>query len=227
VFVLGLPRSGTTLTATRVAAHPRARDRGELRTLRFIANQLIAGNHLGDTTAIEEGAALYHAHARQDDAPATWYIDQDPLNFRYLHVIAAMFPHARVVLCQRDRRDTALSLWSQDFAHADCGFAYAFADIADYMAGFDELIAHWQRTLPLPIHISNYEDFVADPAHALAQLRAFIGMPDGETGTQGAPAPINSSSIWQARQPVYTRSVGRWRAYAPFVPELDRFPTRS
>jgi len=227
VFVLGLPRSGTTLTATRLASHPRARDRGELRTLRFIADQLIAGKHLSDSGAIDEASALYHAHARQDDAPATWYIDQDPLNFRYLHVIAAMFPRARVIVCRRDRRDTALSLWSQDFAHADCGFAYDFADIAGYMAGFDELIEHWQRTLPLPIHISEYEDFVADPTHALAKLRAFIGMPEGEAETHDAPMPINSSSIWQARQPVYTRSVGRWRAYAPFVAELNQFATQS
>ena len=226
VFVLGLPRSGTTLTATRLAAQPRARDRGELRTLRFIANQLIEGKHLDDAGAIAEAAALYHAHARQDDAPATWYIDQDPLNFRYLHVIAAMFPQARVILCRRDRRDTALSLWSQDFAYADCGFAYDFADIAGYMAGFDELIGHWQQTLPLPIHVCEYEDFVADPACALAKLRAFVGMPDGDVEMQGAPAPINSSSIWQARQPVYTHSVGRWRAYAPFVAELNRFPTQ-
>lgn len=227
VFVLGLPRSGTTLTATRVASHPRARDRGELRTLRFIANHLIQGNHLGDAEAIAEAAALYHAHARQDDAPVTWYIDQDPLNFRFLHILAAMFPQARVILCRRSPRDTALSLWCQDFAHADCGFAYGFADIADYMAGLNELLEHWQRTLPLPIHVSEYEDFVADPAGTLAQLRAFIGMEEAEVEAHAAPAPINSSSIWQARQPLYTRSVGRWRGYAPFVPELNRFPASA
>jgi len=226
VFVLGLPRTGTTLTATRIARNARARDRGELRTLRFIAEQLIAGEHLQDANALEEAAALYFAHARQDDAPATWYIDQDPLNFRYMHVIAAMFPQARVVLCRRDRRDTALSLWCQDFAHEDCGFAYDFADIAAYMAGFDELVTHWQRTLSIPIHVCDYEDFVADPDAALAGLRAFIGMPSTETEAGGPAAPINSSSIWQARQPVYTRSVGRWRAYAPFIPELMSFPSR-
>ena len=61
---------------------------------------------------------------------------------------------------------------------------------------------------------------------ALARLRGFIGMPSTETGAGEPAAPINSSSIWQARQPVYTRSVGRWRAYAPFIPELMPFPSR-
>jgi tetratricopeptide (TPR) repeat protein len=224
VFVVGLPRTGTTLTATHLAKHAGARDRGELRTLRFIARQLIDGGHLHDASAIEEAAALYLAHARQDDAPATWYIDQDPLNFRYLHLIAAMFPQARIVLCQRGRRDTALSLWSQDFAHEDCAFAYDFADIENFMAGHDALLEHWQRTLPLPIHSANYEDLVADPQRALAELRNFTGILETQATTSDAAVPINSASVWQARQPIYTRSVGRWRAYAPFIPELMQFP---
>ena len=163
-------------------------------------------------------------HARQDDAPATWYIDQDPLNFRYLHIIAAMFPQARVILCQRERRDTALSLWSQDFAHEDCAFAYDFGDIADYAAGHDALVEHWRQTLPLPIHTTSYEDLVADPRSSLAALRDFAGMPEAGATTHDAAAPINSSSVWQARQPIYTRSVGRWRGYTPFIPELLQFP---
>jgi hypothetical protein len=227
VFVLGLPRTGTTLTATRLARHAQARDRGELRTLRFIAEQLIAGNHLQDENAIEEAAALYFAHARQDDTPARWYIDQDPLNFRYLHVIAAMFPQARVIVCTRAPRDTALSLWSQDFAHADCAFAYAFADLAEYMSGYDALLKHWRETLPVQIHTAAYEEFIANPNAALAGLREFVGMPEAEAAPpHDAAGPINTSSVWQARQPVYSRSVGRWRAYAPYVPELLQFDQR-
>jgi len=223
VFVLGLPRSGTTLTATRLAAHPAARDRGELRTLRFIAEQLVAGGHLGSRDALDESAALYFRHARQDDAPATWYIDQDPLNFRWLHLIAALFPQARVIHVRRSRRDTALSLWAQDFAHADAAFAYDFDSIGEFGAGHDALMAHWQRTLPLPIQTVDYEEFVAAPDPTLAALRRFVGMPPAEAPV-AQDAPINSASVWQARQPVYTRSVERWRNYLPYVPELERFP---
>ena len=223
VFVLGLPRTGTTLTATRLARHARARDRGELRTLRFIAERLIAGNHLEDANAIEEAAALYFAHARQDDAPAMWYIDQDPLNFRYLHVVAAMFPQARVINCTRAPRDTALSLWSQDFAHVDCAFAYDFSDIAAYMSGYAALLKHWRDTLALQIHTSAYADFVSDPDAALAAMRKFAGMPEAQATPADAAGPINTSSVWQARQPVYSRSLERWRKYASFVPELMQF----
>jgi hypothetical protein len=224
VFVLGLPRSGTTLTATRLAAHPAARDRGELRTLRFIAEQLVAGGHLGSRDALDESAALYFRHARQDDAPATWYIDQDPLNFRWLHLIAALFPQARVIHVRRSRRDTALSLWAQDFAHADAAFAYDFDAIEQFAQGHDALMAHWQRTLPLPIHTCDYEALVAQPEATLAALRRFVGMPETDAASSAESSPINSASVWQARQPIYTRSVERWRKYLPYVSELERFP---
>jgi tetratricopeptide (TPR) repeat protein len=223
VFVVGLPRTGTTLSATRLAQQTAARDRGELRMLRFIAEQLIGGGHLGDAGAIAEAAELYRVHARQDDAPATWYIDQDPMNFRYLHIIEALFPQARVIHCRRGRRDTALSLWFQDFAHHDSAFAYDFSHIARFAGGHDRLMRHWQRTLSLPIHTLDYETLIADPASTLDALRDFIGAPAADA--VASPAPIHSASVWQARQAIYSGSVGRWRKYAPFVPELiELFP---
>lgn len=222
VFVVGVPRSGTTLTATQLARATDARDRGELRALRFIAERLRSGGHLGNAAALGEAVALYRVLARQDDAPARWYLDQDPLNFRYLDIAVAMFPQARIVHVRRDPRDTALSLWSQDFAHPDMGFANDFMDIAEFMAGHDALMAHWKRTLPVPVHDVDYESLVADPGGTVARLAAFIGAPLRERGGTDA-VPVTSASVWQARQPLYTTSVERWRRYAPFVPELENF----
>jgi LPS sulfotransferase NodH len=223
VFIVGVPRSGTTLTATLLARASGARDRGEFRALRFIADQLISGGHLGNPSALAEAANLYRTLAVQDDARAAWYIDQDPLNFRYLDIAAAMFPQARVIHLRRDPRDTALSLWSQDFAHPDMAFAYDFGDIAVYMKGHDALMQYWARALRIPIHEVDYESLVTDTEATLASLREFIGAPAGESDRSGETAPVQSASVWQARQPVYKTSVGRWRRYAPHVSELVRF----
>lgn len=221
VFVVGLPRTGTTLTATLLARTTAARDRGELRFLRYIAEQLITGSHLGSTPALTEAAQLYQAQSRQDDAPATWYIDQDPLNFRFLHIAAAMFPQARVIHCRRNRRDNALSLWSQDFAHGDYAFAYDFSDIANFAAGHDVLMAGWRQNLGLPIHELDYEKLVAHPDGTLASLRKFIGAPSIGMGDEPDNTPVQSASVWQSRQPIYSSSVDRWRAYAAYVPGLE------
>jgi tetratricopeptide (TPR) repeat protein len=223
IFVVGVPRSGTTLTASLLARATGARDRGELRALRFIADQLVAGRHLGNPLALTEAANLYRTLAVQDDEPAGWYLDQDPLNFRWLHIAAAMFPQARVILLRRSPRDTALSLWSQDFAHSDLGFAYDFDDMAAFMAGHDALMRHWRHNLRLPIFELNYETLVSEPEPTLAALRAFIGAPPREADAADSDAPVQSASVWQARQPVYSTSIGRWKHYAPNVPELARF----
>jgi tetratricopeptide (TPR) repeat protein len=223
IFILGLPRSGTTLAAVSLGRHPDVRDRGELPHLGFIAERLAAGGHRHEPNALHEAAELYYTHLQQDDAPARWYIDKTPVNFLRLDLVATLFPHAHVVWCRRNRRDTALSVFGQFFAHADGDFAYDFEDIATFATGHDQLMEHWKRTLSLSIHILDYEELAQNPAQTIAVLCERIGIPaHNDVSTPPAQdAVIVSSSLWQASQPVYTSSIGRWRAYAPYLPELE------
>ncbi len=223
IFIVGLPRSGTTLAAVSLARHPDVRDRGELPHLGFIAERLTAGGHRYEPDALHEAAQLYYTHLRQDDAPVRWYVDKTPVNFLRLDLVATLFPQAHVIWCRRNRRDTALSLYGQFFAHADGDFAYDFADIAAFAAGHDQLMQHWQRTLSLPIHTLDYESLTQQPAQTIAKLRERIGIPahDDVPAPPSQDAVIVSSSLWQASQPVYTSSIGRWRAYATYLPELE------
>lgn len=223
VFIVGVPRSGTTLTASLLARATGARDRGELRALRYITERLRSGGHLGNATVISEAAGVYRMLARQDDAPARIYLDQDPLNFRWLDIAVAMFSQTKLIHLRRDPRDTALSLWSQEFAHPDMAFSTNFSDIAAFMRGHDALMAHWKATLDVSIKEIDYEALVADPEGAIAELANFIGATPVFDASQSPAAPVTSASVWQARQPVYSSSVGRWRHYASYVPELAQF----
>jgi len=222
VFVVGLPRSGTTLVAELLGRHPQVCNRGERAWLPFLNQQLASGAAGNNPAALRMAAATYLAQLRQDDAPARWYIDKNPLNFRHLDLIAAMLPGARVIHCRRDRRDTALSIWMQHFAHQDNNYAYAWDDIAAFAAGEERLMQHWKRTLPVPILTVDYEKLAQDPAQSLRELAAFLGLP--EQDLLATPSKENSaiatSSVWQARQPVYRSSVGRWQPYAPLIPGL-------
>ncbi len=225
VFVVGLPRTGTTLVANGLAEQADVRDRGELNWIDAFFAHLHERGQLGDARAMAAAAAMIRAQMRRDDAPARFYLDKNPLNFRYLDFIAALFPNARIVHCRRAPRDTALSIWMQHFAHEDLGFAYAFADIAEMHQGHAALMTHWRAHLGIEIHDVEYERLVADPQGELQRLAAALKIAASD-GPIPAPAerkastPVTTASVWQVRQPVYRHAVGRWQRYEPYLPEL-------
>ncbi|MBU6199696.1 MAG: sulfotransferase [Xanthomonadaceae bacterium] len=224
VFIVGMPRSGTTLAAELLARYPGVRNRGELPWLARLAQlPVLAGNP--SRAALERCAAIYVARLRQDDAgDAHLFIDKQPLNFRYVDLIMALWPNARIVHCRRGARDTALSLWSQSFLEDVQGYAYDFGDIAVVMRDCERLMTHWRERYPQAIRELRYEELAAQPETQIAALAEWIGVPaDSAPRADAAQEAIGTASLWQARQPVYTRSIGRWRQYAPYVPELEKF----
>jgi len=223
IFIVGLPRSGTTLVASTLAQLTDVRDRGELNWVPMLYALLAEQGQLQNPRALASVAGIIRAQMHRDDAPARYYIDKNPLNLRYLDFIAACFPNAKIVHCQRGARDTALSIWMQHFAHEDLGFAYDFATIADVQKGCEMLMAHWQSRLPLSILDVDYERFVAEPNAQRQQLQDFLGPPTQPSSvkpTAESPSIVTTASVWQVRQPVYTHAVERWRRYAPYLPEL-------
>ena len=223
VFVIGMPRSGTTLVADRLARHPDVCNRGELNWIAQLASDL------GRVGRPGHGALVHAAHAyvqqvRQDDTDARWFVDKQPLNFLHVDLIVSLFPNARVIVCRRSARDTALSIWMQYFAGRAQDFAYDFAHIEAVMHGCARLVEAAHRRHPTLVRDVRYEDFVADPVAHTRALADWIGLPAHDWSAAGDERRvISTSSAWQARQPVHTRSIGRWQAYAPHVPELLRF----
>lgn len=224
IFIVGVPRSGTTLVAELLSRYANVCNRGELKWLPKLAEQLSLVDH-ANPTLFEQAAAIYQAQLRQDDSDAHWFIDKQPLNLTRIDLILALWPNARIIHCQRNARDTALSLWSQCFTEAEMRFAYDFADIAAVIQGCRRLMAHWQTHHAGSIHTVCYEQLASDPATCIATLVAWLGLPADDTReTQRNATAISTGSLWQARQPVYARSVERWRGYAPYLPELLRLP---
>ena len=230
IFVVGLPRSGTTLVASALARHAEVRDRGELNWVAALRTLLAEQGQLHNPQALAAIANVIRAQMRRDDAPARFHLDKNPLNFRHLDFIAACFPNARIVHCRRGARDTALSIWMQHFAHADLGFAYDFAEISQVGKDCAALMAHWQARLALATIEVDYEDFVADPAREQRRLADFLSLAtlSADTPVGEKPQIVTTASVWQVRQPVYTHALQRWRRYAPYLPELTAlFPERG
>lgn len=232
LFIVGMPRSGTTLLAGQLSCYPGVRNRGELPWIAKLSQQSELAAE-SDHAALTRAATFYAAQARRDDAgDARWFLDKQPLNFRYVDLILAMFPHAQIVYCVREPRDTALSLWMQCFLEAVQGYSYDFADIALVMRDCERLMARWHVQYQGSIRTVRYEDLVTSPRETVAALAEWIGIPN-DADSRSAPAAtttgtaISTASLWQARQPVNTRSVLRWKNYVQFVPELLNLPNVS
>ena len=219
VFIVGLPRSGTTLLASRLARHAQVRDRGELHWIGALHAHLRERGQLQDPAALASVGAIIAAQMRRDDAPAQFIIDKNPLNFRYVAFIEALFPNARILHCRRGLRDCALSIWQQYFAHPDLAFSYRFESIAAFASGYRQIIGDARATSRLRWLDVDYERLAGDEPAAMQRIAEFLGL-SGE-GTNATPSAITTASVWQARQPVYTRSIGRWRNYAPFVAQIE------
>jgi hypothetical protein len=229
MFIVGLPRSGTTLTEQILSSHPQLHGAGELPDLARVAERCIG-----------ESEELWQAAARLDPARsrarANEYLkalrngapgrcvrisDKAPLNFFQLAFVATLFPKARIVHCGRDERDNALSIWMENFS-ADQRYATDFDDLAHFTAQYRRLMAHWRVHLPLPMLELRYEDTVADLEGQARKLCRFL---DVEWDARcldfhESARAVQTPSRWQVREPVYTRSVARWRNYAAHLRQL-------
>ncbi len=223
VFVVGMPRAGSTLLAERLARHPQVRHRGELPWLPMLASRVgAASSHANMIAAMRDAAHTYARQLLQDDTPVGWYVDKQPNNFLHVDLILALFPNARIVHCRREARDNALSLWMQSFHPGSQDFAYDLGDIATVMRDARRMMAHWQTRYPHAVRTVDYEALVTDPDACTGSLAHWLGLPEAAPHASADTAALSTASLWQARQPVYRSSVERWRRYAPVIPELER-----
>ena len=232
VFIVGLPRSGTTLLEQILSAHTMAEGRGELDDIHYIHFEFSAalekaGAALG--TVLAENAKAwqdrYLAAIASPDPAIARITDKMPANIKSLGLIALLFPKARVLHIRRDPRDVAVSIYCNIF---DKGHPYAtsLADIGHFIRLTDDLAGHWKRVLPLPVLAIRYEDIVERQEAATREILKFLDLP-WEEGClafhRQRRAAMTMSSI-QVRQPLSKTSIGRWRNFerhlAPLFKEL-------
>lgn len=223
IFIVGMPRSGSTLLAELLSANPGVCNRGELECLGQLAQQPSLSG-IPSLESLDQAATVYTRQSRQDDAQgSSWFIDKNPLNFRYIDLALAMFPDAKIIYCRRNARDTALSLWTQYFREPIQAYSNEFSSIAAVMRDCRRLMTHWLERFPDSICEVRYEDLVANPQAVPATLAAWIGTPVRPVAgpSHDQDSVISTASLWQARQPVHMKSIGRWQNYAQLLPALS------
>lgn len=221
VFIVGMPRSGTTLLEQLLDRHPDIAGRGELNFLAHFARQSAQVSRLGEQQK-QQMAETFWTQLRLDGPEDGFFVDKNPLNFRYLDLAFDLLPDARVLHVTRDGRDSCLSCFFQLFQHEDLAFSNDLEHLAAYYSDYRRLMTHWELTFPGRIMRVDYETLVRAGEDVLADLLGFIGAESkvGLTQIENHGGSVRSASIWQARQPVHTRSIGRWRHYEEHAPDF-------
>ena len=231
VFIVGMPRSGTTLIEQILSSHPDIAAGGEsIATTELVRRFLIAphspGLTLSGTTFSREKQLemrdFYLSAMRDAASSAPHFTDKMPLNFRWIGIIAAILPEARFVHCRRDPVETCFSIHSSFFASGGNRYSHDLADLADYYRQYRRLMAHWHAVLPRRILDVDLADVVADQEGQTRRLLDFLGL-DFDPGClafHSNRSQVATLSSLQVKKPVYGGHSGRLKPYLPFLGPL-------
>ena len=230
VFVVGMPRSGTTLTEQILASHPGVHGAGELAKLRRVANAIDLKSSAEDlskpvnslTPELTGTLAQEHLSYLRERAPAALRIvDKEPHNFELIGLIALLFPNARIVHCRRDAIDNCVSCYVLPFSSAH-SYNADLRTLGLYYREYDRLMRHWNEVFPGRIFENRYETLVEDQEAQSRRLIDHLGLPWDDAclrffDREGA---VTTPSRWQVRQPIYKSSVKRWKNYESEIQPL-------
>ncbi|MBI1195061.1 MAG: tetratricopeptide repeat protein [Gammaproteobacteria bacterium] len=236
VFILGMPRSGTSLVEQILASHPNVYGCGEILDLYQIISRQVPA-----TTEPDFADRIRKLSASQAKGLAKKYLDRivhladgqrwisNKLPFNFLHVgwIRLLFPNARIIHCKRDARDVCLSIYQHGFMSMSA-FAYDLTELGIYHRLYSDLMEHWNETLPGFMHEIQYEDMVRDQEPHTRALLEFCGL-DWDPACLAfheSERSVRTASFSQVRKPIYNSSMERWRRYethlGPLLEALER-----
>lgn len=233
IFIVGMPRSGTTLVEQIIASHPQAAGCGELSEIAGFADTIAAD--MGTATPYPQCienipsemakslASDYLDRLSVVSQTATRFTDKMPENYIHLGLIAILFPNARIIHCRRNSMATCFSIFQQKFMGFH-PYAYSLEKLAHRHHAYEHLMAHWKDVLPLPILDVRYEDVVANQEAQSHKILEFCGLDwnDNVRDFHLAKRTVQTASLWQVRQPIYTTSIEGWRKYEEFLAPLKQ-----
>lgn len=226
VFVIGMPRSGTSLVEQIIASHPEAAGAGELDFWTEAARRhpQTVRSDLPDASTAKQVAEAYLRELSGYSADAKRVVDKATFNFNLLGLINAVFPKSHIIYLRRDPIDICLSCYFQDFTNAaSMNWTWDLEDLVHYYREHHRLMEHWRSVLPQGALLDvPYSELVADPEIWSRKIIEFIGLPWSPHCLEfhQTRRAVTTASRWQVRQKIYSRSVGRWRNYQNFIRPL-------
>jgi tetratricopeptide (TPR) repeat protein len=236
IFILGMPRSGTTLVEQILASHPEVYGAGELKNLNQTIdanfgqrndNTFANGVNLASAENFSHAGSEYIRMIKERADTAQFITDKMPGNFELIGMIKLMLPNAKVIHCCRDPRDTCLSIFKNYFSADGHHYAYELSELGQYYTLYRDLMKHWHNVLPGFIYDIHYEDVVADQERHSRALLEYCGLEwnDACLKFHETQRTVRTASSVQVRKPIYNDSIQLWKRYeewlSPLLEELQ------
>ncbi|WPL11575.1 tetratricopeptide repeat-containing sulfotransferase family protein [Thiorhodovibrio litoralis] len=229
IFVVGMPRSGTSLVEQVLSCHPLVHGAGELTWLGDKATELIKRDKTGTFVLsryrrcdFKKMAANYLRQIEQKNSSAAHIVDKMPHNFAHLWLSTLLFPDATVIHCERHPMATCWSIFTQPF---EKGHAYAddLKTLGEHYQQYEQIMKYWSETLPISIHSVKYENLVTSPEVVIRSLLEACNLPFDSACLlpHKHTRRVRTASMHQVTKPIYADSIRKWERYAAYLKELE------
>ena len=232
IFILGMPRSGTSLVEQIITSHSDVFGAGELSEMskivkeNLIENNIISENKISnlikDEILIDKLRSNYYDYLKRFNFKENFITDKAPLNFRWIGLINILFPNSKIIHCKRNPKDNCLSLY-KNFFEGGLDFSYHQKELGTFYNLYLDLMNFWKNQFPNSIYDANYESIIEKPDKEIKEIIKFCNLPWEENCLTfyNNKTPIKTMSTAQARQPIYKSSVNSYERFSPFLKDLN------
>ncbi len=231
IFILGMPRSGTTLTEQILSAHSKVYGAGELPYLMTMINEEFVKNEtlmdlkisefFNDNNLINDMAMKYISYLNEYQISEEYLTDKAPLNFLWIGFIKILFPNSKIIHCKRDPKDNCISIY-KNFFEANVGFSYNPEELSKYYNLYKNLMSFWKKKIPEAFLDIEYERLISNPREEIKKILNYceLNWEDNCYNFSGNKTPIKTASVAQARKSIYSTSLKSYSRYENYLKEF-------
>jgi len=233
IFILGMPRSGTSLTEQIITSHSSVFGAGELPQLsRIVKTKLMINEDLSEENIlnlvknedfVKQLRTIYYNYLKRFNASEPFITDKAPLNFRWIGFIKILFPNSKIIHCSRNPKDNCLSIF-KNFFEGGLDFGYNQKELGTYYNLYLDLMNFWEEQFPNTIYNAQYEKIIEDPENEIKNMIKFCDLDweDNCLKFYNNKTPIKTLSTAQARKPIYKSSKNSFEKFAPYLSDLNK-----